>query len=47
LTGSTDTLINNTLVRNSHFIHGLGLIIHQTSTVDEWEAKNNLTSSIS
>jgi len=29
------------------FLHGFRLITHKTSMVDEWEAQNILTSSIS
>jgi len=43
---NTDIVKHYPWVGNTQFLHGFGLITHQTSTVDEWEAQNTLTSSI-
>jgi hypothetical protein len=34
-------------VENNHFSHGFPFITHQTVTVDEWEAQNIFTGTIS
>ena len=34
-------------VENTHVPHGFGFITHQTLTVDEWEAQNIFTVTIS
>jgi len=44
---STDFLNYYKWVGNTHYFHGFGLITHQILMINEWEAKNILTRSIS
>ena len=44
--GTLTEIIHNTWVENNHFSHGFPFINHKALTVDEWEAQNILTKTI-